>query len=399
MFRAILVVLLFAPLSACFHQDLLDTFGGNGDDQVDPAIFTPDLSLETDFDELRAKPLIEISTAEDFQALIEKMIPRLISHLNVYNNEADLLASSGVGTAVISPAFKSQSRIYRILSASNCEEVDNSDDPAEEETIDVRNLENKNSLFWDDADDNNITSNDDRWIRLISQCKDEATNRFSTGTIIYTNGANQVEAITGSDPTTSSDTSEGGDTSEDGGTNEDSDTSEASFDINMHDLGVSIRMQIDYDQGPSSSSILFNRMNSLYHRDGETSSRFVVLSGSNSSSVSGEQRYSFDYASGGVFYVNYEDLTTIESITFTGRYYDSELEGFVNIENLNIELDVYAGDTADIVGLTATINKDTDDLHVSLTDDALTFSIAEEENEVLLEDAFSDGVLPFIPME
>lgn len=365
MFRAILIALLFTPLSACFHPDLLDVFGG-GDTQVDPSIFSPDLSLETDFDELLQKPLLEVGSAEDFQSLIETLVPRLISHLNVYNNEVDLLGSSGFSTGVIKPVFKSQSRIYRILSASDCEKIDNTDEPAEEETIDVRNLENKNSLFWDDADDNDLTSKDDRWIRLISQCKDVATNRFSTGTIIYSNIVDQVEAI------------------------------EGDSEKNIHDLGVSIRMQIDYDEGPSSSSILFNKMNSLYHRDGETSSRFVISPGSNSSSISGEQRYSFDYASGGVFFVFNEDFTIIETISFSGRYYDSELDGFVNIDNLNIELDY---DTGDVNSFEVTINKDSDNLNVRLAEDILVFSVAEEETEVLLDEVFSNGLLPVIPME
>ena len=372
-------MLLFAPLSACFHQDLFDVFGD--DTQADPAIFTPDLSLETDFDELRTKPLVEVSTAEDFQSLIEKLIPRLISHLNVYNNEADLLGSSGIGSNLIKPVFKTQSRVFQLLGALPCVEEDLSGVPIEDKPVDVRNLVNKNSLFWDDADDNKTTTAGDRWIRLLSQCKDVTTNRFSTGTITYTNIVDQVAAIKGSDTTDTTD------------------TTEDSADTNMHDLGVSIRMQIDYDQGPSSSSILFNKMNSLYHRDGETSSQFVVLPDSNSSSVSADQRYSFDYTSGGVFYVNNEDLSTVESISFSGRYYDSELDGFVNIDNLNIELDVYTGDYADIIGLTVIINKDSDNLHVSLAEDTLTFSVAEAESEVSLDEVFSGGVLPIVPME
>ena len=366
MLRIILTGFLVLSLSACFHDGLLDKINGDDDQAVDPLIFSPDLALESSFDELLEKPQIEIASTDELQSLVAKLLPRLISHLSVFNGQADLLPSSGFGSEVDRPVFKSQSRVYQILDARACEVVDSSESDIAPEDVDIKNLENKNSLFWDDADEDDVTSDGDRWIRLLSQCRDLVTNRFSTGTIFYTNIDEHVEAIKGN------------------------------TDESIHDLGVSVRMQIDYEEGQSASSMLFNNFEGLFHRDVETGSHFLVKAGSFSSSASNSKQYAFEYDSASVIYTISEEFPSVESITFKGKYFDSELDGYISIDNLSIDLDY---DFGDIKNVSIALNSGTDDAAVTLDLDSLELSLGEEESPVAIDEVFSEGFLPVIVMD
>jgi hypothetical protein len=353
-------------IQACFHEGLVDKFGGGNSDNVDPEIFSPDLEMTGSLDGLLAKSEVKLTNSEDLSAFVGKLIPRLISHLNVYNAEADLFGSSGLGSGVIKPVFKTGTRVYRIQEASVCEDVDATDTVIKGEDVDIKNLQNKRSLFWDDADSDNVLSEGDRWIRLISQCKDSATQKFSTGTIYYTNIYNQVEAL------------------------------EGNIDKDMTNLGVKLRMQIDFDEGVSSSSIIYEDFQGIYNRDQQSGSYFSIQADSRSSSKTSSDQYVLDYDAASVLFVESEDSADRETIAFTGRYFDNELDGFVEVQNISIDLDYAYGD---ILNLVILLGGENENISATLINDTIDLRIGEDSEILPIDEVFGRDYLTVISMD
>lgn len=352
MSRSILILVFLALLTGCFHEE----------DAVDPQIFSPELSLEGSYEDVLASSTVDINTAEDFQALISKLVPRLISHLYIYNNEVDILASTELGAGTVKPVFKSGSRVFTVEIATSCVKESETDPPVADAPIDVRNLDNKSSLLWDDADDSGNLNEGDRYIRLFSQCKDELTGKFSTGTIYYTNIHAQAEAFD-------------------------------DYEKPIVDLGAKVRMQIDYDEGPSSSSIIFEEFQGRYNRAEETGSYFLVERGSRSYATNADEKYFFNFDSASASFSIGEETDT-QTLTFTGSYYDNELEGFVTIDSLSIVIDYYSGT---VQSLTASVNSQTGT--VVLNGSSLDFEVADSTSSVEISEIFSDGKLRVIPLD
>jgi hypothetical protein len=287
----------------------------------------------------------------------------------MFNREADLLPSTEALAETIKPAFKVGTRVFQIQDAKTCEAITPSDDTDTEKTdsadIDIKNLQNKQSVFWDDADDSDTISEGDRWIRLYSQCEEPVTQKYTTGTIYYTNIHNQQEVLTG-------------------------EAAQA-----LQDMGVQMRLQISYDQGASVPSILYENFSGTFSRNLETGSYFSVDSGSLSTAENGDQQYIFDFETASVSYIIDEE-GDFETISFSGRYYDSELDGYVIIDNLNIELD-YEVDLIDSIVLT--INQETDNATVTYAGNTVSLALGEKEVEAELGDLFGAGDIKVIAMD
>ncbi|MDH5544536.1 MAG: hypothetical protein OEZ43_03020 [Gammaproteobacteria bacterium] len=353
-------------LSACFHKAEEPNLGA-----MDLALFHPELPSHGTYAELLGAPQLEISTIEDAQDISGKIVLRLLNHMAIYSDEVDLLASSGIGTIGLAPAFKPKGK-PRILYANTCVAEGDSEELDASE-VDVKNLENLTSVFLDDKDNSGTVSEGDGWIQLISHCEESDLSN-TTGTLYFSNFAHQQDALTG-------------------------------VDAPIAELKVDAHFESQY-VNTFPLSIMFEHFSAIFNRSYDANdfvtSSFVVVPGAHSmatrtASEESIQQYVLFYEDASVTYVESAD-DEFEYINFKGKYYDSDLDAHIVVDDLQMTFDyAYDNNLGALTELSMTLNSEA--VTVSFADSMITITMGSESVELSISEFLGAEYQSIVPMD
>ena len=374
--RAGLVLSLTIAFTGCFHEE---------DTKEEELIPYPNLTYLSEFDSLTSSELAEFEDVDQAKAVFATMVHRLVRLLDSLNREIDFAPPGNYGVdenpvpytqyveiptgdAIEEPQQNTGSQASTLSDTTPPESTPaiTSSQKTTSGKVRPRNLnlerfsarggactgdlegrtleefDNASALIWDDRNNDKERNDGDVWITFIKSCTSSATNNTVEGNIYY-RGLADIGALS----------------------------------IVPYVVSIALDMQIEFQQGNAGVFIAKNLELSVV-RD---NSGDVVVSIAPASEEPAllmfkgiDAVYAFEPTQ---LFLRYADVADIESIEYSGKYYDGDLNGFVTTENAAFDF-LYDPQDAIINSISVTLNASNAEISVT---NAVNESQADENDE------------------